>query len=496
MGIVQKEALRVTIVSYVGILLGYLNKIVLFVLLLSPEEVGLINLILAVGGLFAQVSNLGVYNTTWKFFPFFKNDKNNHHGFLTLNFLIVFTGIILSTILVIVFQGAISGFYIERSASFVHYYYWIIPCGIGFVLYRFLDSYLRALYKNVFSAIANDLILRIITTGILVLKAFDVIDFGQFLIAICLSQLIPALLLVVYMKGIKEWHFSVKGIQIRKRFKKIIISYSLFTYSNSLGAILVVTIDAMMIASFLGLGETGIYTIILYLIRALMVPYSSIMRVSSPLVAQHWKNRDMKAMNSLYKKVSSVNLVIGLFLFLGVWTSREELFSFLPDYYSSGIYVFMVLMIGRLIDMYAGVNGTILLTSKKYKYDILLTISLFILVVVLNVIMIPKWGMIGAAMSTSIAWFGYNAARLILVWKFYKVHPFEKSQLIVMVLFAISLLGMEFLDLDLANRWLNIAVKSMLVVTTFPVLIYIFKIERETVNYVDKVLAVVKKKRS
>ena len=70
MGIIQKDALRTAIVSYIGMLLGYVNKVLLFVILLSQEEVGLINLILALGLLFAQFANLGSINSTWKFFPY------------------------------------------------------------------------------------------------------------------------------------------------------------------------------------------------------------------------------------------------------------------------------------------------------------------------------------------------------------------------------------------------------------------------------------------
>lgn len=494
MGIVQKEALRTTIISYFGLILGYVNKVALFVFFLSPEQVGLTNLILAVGSLFAQLSNLGVVNTTWKFFPILKNQEKNNYGFLTLNFLIVFAGITLTSLAVFLFKDVIADLYSSKSESFVHYFYWIIPCGIGIVLYRFLDSYLRALYKNVFSVIANEFILRLVTTILLGLFALGYLNFGELLAAICISQFIPALLLIFYLYRINEWHFSIKEINIPKRFKKIIVSYSLFSYVNSLGGLMVVTIDAMMLASFMGLEETAVYTTVIYLIRALLIPYASIMRVSAPLVAEHWKTRDMKEMGALYKKVSSVNLVIGMFFFLGIWINRTELFGFLPEEYLSGIYVFMILMIGRLLDMYFGLNGTIMVTSKKYKYDILFTFALFIIVIILNLYMIPLWGLYGAAISTTIAFFIYNFTRLIFVWYHYKIHPFEKSQFLVMVLFTVALLGFECASIDTMNVWVNMVIKSLLAVVAFPAVIYAFKIEKETVNYINKVLEVVKKK--
>jgi hypothetical protein len=59
MGIVQKDALRTMLISYLGIALGYINKGLLFLIILSTAQIGLVNLLISVGTLFAQFANLG-----------------------------------------------------------------------------------------------------------------------------------------------------------------------------------------------------------------------------------------------------------------------------------------------------------------------------------------------------------------------------------------------------------------------------------------------------
>ncbi len=494
MGIIQKDALRTAIVSYIGMLLGYVNKVLLFVILLSQEEVGLINLILALGLLFAQFANLGSINSTWKFFPYLKNPDNKHYGFLSLNVLITLGGVLIFALVYIIFNESIAAYFESRSSRFVDYYYWVIPVGVFVVLFKLLENYLRALYKNVFAVIANDFIFRIVNTIILGLYAFKFFDFDVLLVLICLSQAIPALLLIGYLIYLKEWHINPKSISIPKKFQRIILVFSMYSYMNTLAANLVISLDSIMIAGMIGLAELGAYGIVLYLIRALMIPYTSIMRVSSPIVAQHWKDRDMDKMSELYKRVSSVTLFIGLFLFLGTWVSIDEIFSLLPEEYAIGSSVFLLLMIGKIIDIYMGLNGTILVTSKKYKYDILFTGSLILVVYVLNLAFIPEWGIDGAAISTTIAYFMYNLLRLYFVWKWYKIHPFKMSQAKVIVLFAVVLCLLLWIDLDFGNKWINMSVNSALVVLGFPVVLYFTKIEPEIVQYVNKVLAVLKLK--
>ena len=126
MGFIQKDALRTMIITYLGLLLGYLNKGILFVLILSTEEIGLINLILSVGLLFAQLSNLGAINAISTFLPFFRDDSAKKQSFLKLNIIFVFAGILLFSLLVVLLQGQIIKFYSAKSALFVDYYFWII----------------------------------------------------------------------------------------------------------------------------------------------------------------------------------------------------------------------------------------------------------------------------------------------------------------------------------------------------------------------------------
>ena len=104
MGFIQKDALRTLIISYVGLILGYVNKGVLFVLILSTEQIGLVNLILSVGILFSQLTNLGTINSISKFLPFFKDNEYKKQSFLFHSLFIVLGGIILFTVITILLK--------------------------------------------------------------------------------------------------------------------------------------------------------------------------------------------------------------------------------------------------------------------------------------------------------------------------------------------------------------------------------------------------------
>lgn len=486
MGIVQKDAFRTTIISYIGILLGYINKGFLFLLILSTEQIGLVNLMVSVGTLFSQFANVGAIYTTWKFFPFFKNAEKRHYGFLPLVLSIVLVGILICTIFAIVFREQIESLYVAHSKLFIEYYFWILPIGISYVLFMILEVYLRNFYKNVVPIIALEIVLRLSVSVLLFLLWFKIISFNFFVIAHSIAYLIPTLILIAYLYQLNELNFSFSSIQIPKRFKKILIQFSVFNYINTLGIVLVNSLDVMMIAQFIGLKATGVYTTIVFLTSALSVPYKSIIRISSPLVAEYWKSRELEKMKELYQKVSSVALIIGFGSFVWIWMNIDFLFSFLKPEFKSGIWVFLFLMMGRLVDMFFGLNGSIFSTSKKYKFDIIFTLILIVTVFILNTIYIPLWGIAGAAISTSIALLVYNIGRIIFVWYIFKIHPFTKNQFIIIGLGIFTLfVGITAKELDL-NKWIQFALESVLFIAVFLFPIYYFKIEPEVVNYVKK----------
>jgi len=494
MGLVQKDAFRTAVISYVGILIGYLNKGVLFLIILSTAQIGLINLIISIGTLFAQLANLGSVYVTWKFFPFLKNEEKKHHGFLPFVMLIVGIGIVIYTGLYILFRTQIQHGYIEKSPLFLDYYYWTLPIGISYVIFIVLEIYLRSLYKNIISVFAFEVVLRLATTVILILKWVNLISFDLFVILHSLLYIIPTLILIFYLRSLGELNLRFSTIKIPKRFKKIVFYFSSFSYINTLGAVWVNSLDVLMIAQFVGLKGTGIFTTVIFLTSVLQVPYKSITRVSAPLISDYWKHRQFDKMKELYTKVSSISLVIGLAMFLLCWVNIDFLFSFIKSEFREGIWVFFFIMMGRLVDMYFGLNGSIFSTSKKYRYDIFFTVFLIIAVYLLNYWLIPIWGIVGAAISTSIALVVYNVGRLLFVWFAYKLHPFHRNQLVIIGLFVIAMMVGHFTQGLINNKWIQFLFESTLVIVLFFVPIFLLSLEKETVNYIKKGMAFVRSK--
>jgi O-antigen/teichoic acid export membrane protein len=257
---------------------------------------------------------------------------------------------------------------------------------------------------------------------------------------------------------------------------------------------LITTLDVMMISKMIGLSATGVYSTVFFLVLAITVPYKAILKVSTPFVANQWRLRKMDEMQELYQKVSSVSLIFGFFSFLIIWLNVDFLFSILGKEFKEGIWVFLFLMIGRLTDMFCGINGLIFVTSKKYKYGIYFTAFMILAVYFLNLIFIPNWGISGAAISTSIAVIGFNFGRVIFIQKVYKIHPFSIVQFKLLLLASITFFIGKLTSYLIENKIILLLAESLIVIALFLLPIFLFKVETESVKYVNKVFSFAKQK--
>ncbi len=155
MGIIKRQGIQNSIISYAGVLIGYINVMVLFPRILSVEQVGLTRVLPNIALVLAQLSALGFGSAGIKFFPFFRNKAAHHHNFLTLLLGVPLIGFSLIVGLYYFFQPQILAYYAKEAPLLRQYSYYIGPLSLFTLLFTLFNSYLTSLYKTVFSCLAR-----------------------------------------------------------------------------------------------------------------------------------------------------------------------------------------------------------------------------------------------------------------------------------------------------------------------------------------------------
>ncbi len=476
MGIVQKASFRLTMVSYLGVAIGYLNKVLLFPNLLSTSEVGLVNTLVSVAAIFSQFSAMGMTGVTLRFFPFFRDEKRSHHGFLFWVLMVTSAGALLVSLVFVLFKDQMSASFVKNSPLLVEYYYYLIPLGLSTLFFQIFDSYLRSLLKTVIPSFINEVYLRLMMTACILVYAAGWVNFPDFVKIFVAANCSIAVVVLIYVIWLGQFRIrSYVSFRVKKLSKGILF-FGFFSILSSSGNVLLASIDALMVAALIpnGMHFTGIYTTVFFMTTVMLIPYRSVLKISGPLVAQLWKNNDLPGMDKLYKQVTSVNTVLGVFIFIGLWSCLDAVFSFMPKEYALGKYVFLCISIGRLFDMITGLNGIITITSKKYMYDLFFTVFLVGFTIASNYFFIAvlEMQMNGAAIATMITLVLYNILRLLFVARVFGIQPFQWRVAGTLVVGALILVVMNFVP-SFENKIIDLFVRAALVTLLFwPLLIY------------------------
>ncbi len=82
MGIVKKHAYKNTIVSYVGMVIAYVNTVLLFPFFTTASDYGFYQLIISISVLYSLAASMGVPSILAKYFPHYRTEDRRHNGFI------------------------------------------------------------------------------------------------------------------------------------------------------------------------------------------------------------------------------------------------------------------------------------------------------------------------------------------------------------------------------------------------------------------------------
>lgn len=481
MGIILRQSVQNTIISYIGVALGFVVTIWLYPQILTAEQYGLTRVLLSLAMVSTQFANLGMKNTIIRYFPFFRDKDKNHHGFLFLSLIIPLIGLLFLSVLLVLFRSNIIRYFIERSELLVEFYWFILPLAFFILFFHVLTSFIQALYDTVMSSFLMNIAVRILVVLALITYSLGWISFEQFIFIFVLNYAIILLALIIYLFKITSVSLKPNFSFLRKPLVKSIFNYSMFAFFGGVASILVSNIDIIMLSSMAGLEETGIYAIAFYIGSAITITRTSIYKISSPVIADAFKEKDYNLIEDIYRRSSLNQIIAGGLLFCGVIANLENLINLLPPAYSGGALVIIIIGVANIFDMATGINGGIILNSKHYRFDLWSTLFLIVVTVALNYLLIPVYGIVGAAIGTASAIFLYNSLKVIFVWIHFSMQPFKWQMLLVLLIGGLTLL-LSFQIPFVRNLFLDILIRSVIVTILYLVPILTLKISDDLNN--------------
>lgn len=181
------------------------------------------------------------------------------------------------------------------------------------------------------------------------------------------------------------------------------------------------------------------------------------------------ENKD-KAKTDIYGAALKWFVYFGLFIFAGVMLFMPLLKHFLPESYYEGTSIIPWILVGQLFfGVYYSISLWYKLTDKTYWGIIMSAIGLAINTV-LNFILIPQMGYIGAAISTFVGYAAMMITTYILGQRFYPVeYPVARLAMVVTGVIAI-VMGAIYLTNSLCPALWPLTAVIVLAVMAFSII--------------------------
>ena len=487
MGIIRQQTIKGTVVSYIGAILGLVNTGILFPKFFATDQIGLILWLGAITTVAAQFSSLGFNNVTARLFPYFRNENVNHNGYLFILFWVGMAGFMLSLISYFILQPVAVNMYSEESPLYLDYLIYLIPLVFFTLFYNLFEGYNRVMYDAVSGTIFRDIVFKLLNLSFILLFVFEAIDFSQFVFYYVLAYCSPTVFLFMLLWWRGQISFASNLKFITPELRKSITSVSLFGILNGLSDKLANQIDRIMIVSYIGLGANGIFGIMAYFGVLVSMPARSLRKISSTVIAEAWKRNDLSTISQIYSQSGLHQFMVGCLLFIGIWVNIENVFEIVTYKFAEGKYVVFFIGLAHVIQMLSGVSGVIIQSSPYYKMQTVFMGSYSLLVIVSNAIMIPIWGLNGAAFASLLSTLIFNLAKYLFLYRKYQLQPLNKKYLLVILISLIAYFSGYFLP-RMDSYLVDIVLRSSLVGGLYVSISYALHISTDFNKFVKKQL--------
>jgi O-antigen/teichoic acid export membrane protein len=444
MSVVKQQIIKGTVSNFIGIGLGLINNIWLFPLAFSLEEIGIYRWVERTGVLLAALGLLGVNRTYVRYQNKFDGEVASQ--FLSNMLFIAVTGIIVIGIVFSIFTQSFA----ELFNVPIHEEFRVLGIVIAGTMAYTLGLSIASTAKRIsipffFKNVGIRLILLI--TAFLV--STNTIGFGIWMNYFAIAHLIVGVVVLGYS-------LLQKGLPLRMpKALKLGLGRELFFFSSS-GIVMAVmtmslaTIDSQMVASLLDYEALGVYSIAFFIGSFVDGVRRPISQALSPQFANHWNDKNSLAMQKMYARTSRVLMSVALLSFITIVPNLDAIFNLIPDQarFEPAKNVVVLILISRVIDFSFGANGEILSNGPHFKWNLIAISGLVGMLIGLNLLLIPKYGIDGVGYSLIIAYFIFNVAKAVFLYRKEQMQPFTRVQFQLLVLatliyFGATIVGFE-----------------------------------------------------
>jgi O-antigen/teichoic acid export membrane protein len=209
-----------------------------------------------------------------------------------------------------------------------------------------------------------------------------------------------------------------------------LMAFSIPVAAGGLLATLMTWGDRYMLGIFRPTVEVGIYQAASQSSTLFAILLSGFNVVLNPMIADHDRAGRQSELEHLFRVATKWGLYLSIPFFLVIfWMPREVILVVFGDGFSQGAAPMVILALGQLVNVSTGAVGPLLVMTGRPVQWTSISAAMLLVSVVLGVLLIPSYGLVGAAISTSTAVAGKFILGLAQVRRSLGMWPYDRRYL-------------------------------------------------------------------
>ncbi|EHP86158.1 flippase [Methanotorris formicicus] len=435
----------------------------------STEEYGVFNLALTILSIALVITTLGIPNSLPREIAFYKEKESSRVKELISTALII---VALNSLAIMMFLIFGSGFIAqvfneERLAYALKIMAFALPFSalIG-VIISTIQGFGRVREKVYFQNVVYPTVfLVLVVAGVFLRLSFTYVFF-----AYVVAQALTLLNLTFNIWKIKLFEF---GISLNLKLGKELIRFSTpLLFTGILGFLMGWT-DTLMLGYYKSSDVVGLYNSASPIAKLIPIFLTSAGFIYVPIASSLYAQGKIREMGKIYQILTKWIFLLTLPIFSVMFLFPEATISFFfGAKYVEANQALRILALSFMFHTFLGLNGWSLIIIRENNFIMLATFASVVLNIIIGIMLIPSYGMNGAAVATMISYFIQNTMVSFRLYKKTRIHPFSLNYVKPLVISFILLGIVQSLHLKVPNVWYAIPILIIfLVVYAFLVLL-------------------------
>jgi O-antigen/teichoic acid export membrane protein/Mrp family chromosome partitioning ATPase len=206
-----------------------------------------------------------------------------------------------------------------------------------------------------------------------------------------------------------------------------LLAFSAVSWFAGLASTALVWADILLLGLLGNSGQVGVYNVATRLVNLatfVMVPINA---AFAPRIADLDHRGETESLRHTYGLAASWIIRLSLPAFVLLMVFPRQLLAVFGSGFAIGAAVTMILAVGKFVDAATGPCGLMLNMSGRPSINVLDNVVGLLVNIGLNLLLIPRYGIVGSAVAWAVSLCLVNGARVVQVWQAMRMLPFEPA---------------------------------------------------------------------